>query len=109
MEQFANALIDAMGGTVAVAELTNAPPSSVSRWRKDLSGSRLNHLVRTARMERPELDLGELADRHGVALPEAVASEGGEADHVREHARAEGDGSPGNADDLSATPAEIAA
>lgn len=83
MQQFADALIDAMGGTVAVAGLTDAPPSSISRWRGQLSRSRLNHLVRTARMERPAIDLEQLAGEHGVTLPAmAVSGEGGVADHA---------------------------
>jgi hypothetical protein len=84
MSSFANALIDHMGGTREVSRMTDAPESSVSGWRSGLTGSRLNHLVRTARMERPALDLQALAREHGVALPAGVRLDGEdrETDHA---------------------------
>ena len=100
MSSFADALIDKLGGTREVSRLTDAPESSVSGWRSGLTGSRLNHLVRTARMERPEIDVRLLARTHGVALPAGVAVDGdsGEADHETADATTPPPSSAGNID-----------
>jgi hypothetical protein len=70
MDKFAAALIDALGGTTEVARFMSAPVSTVHNMRtKRLTGSRLNHLRRIARDERPSLDVAALASDHGFELP----------------------------------------
>lgn len=69
MDKFACALIDALGGTAKVAHAMNAPASTVSNMRSNLTGSRLNHLRRIARQDHPSLDVDALAAEHGVELP----------------------------------------
>lgn len=45
MDTFANQVIDALGGTSAVARLIESPPSTVHSWRKiGIPASRLAHL-----------------------------------------------------------------
>ena len=45
MDAFSNKVIDALGGTSAVARLTEAPVSTVHSWRKNgIPPSRLAHL-----------------------------------------------------------------
>jgi hypothetical protein len=45
METAASILIDALGGTTAVARMTDAPVSTVHSWRKNgIPRSRLAHL-----------------------------------------------------------------
>lgn len=59
METFADQVIDALGGTTAVATAIEAPTSTVHSWRKiGIPASRLAHL----RL---------LAEQRGVALPAA--------------------------------------
>jgi len=58
MSTFADDVIDALGGTSAVARLIESPPSTVHSWRKiGIPSSRLAHLRLIAREQ-------------GVALPE---------------------------------------
>lgn len=85
MDKFACALIDALGGTAKVAQAMNAPASTVSNMRSNLTGSRLNHLRRIARQDHPSLDIEALAAEHGVELPciESVCfTSHGKADEV---------------------------
>ena len=44
MSRNADALIDELGGTTRVSELTKAPLSTVHSWRTKISESRLEHL-----------------------------------------------------------------
>ena len=69
MDQFASALIDALGGTTKTATLMEAPISTVHNMRtRKLTGSRLNHLRRIAQNVEPPVDVAALADRFGVEL-----------------------------------------
>lgn len=62
-QTFADEVIDALGGTSAVARLIESPPSTVHSWRKiGIPSSRLAHLRLIAREQ-------------GVALPSRPASE----------------------------------
>ena len=71
MSTFADALIDAMGGTTKVSVFTKAPLSTVHSWRtKGLTGSRLDHLRRVIATERLDVDVPALARAHGVAVGE---------------------------------------
>ena len=69
METFASALINALGGTAQVAELSDAPMSTIHNMRRCLTGSRLNHLRRIAAMEGLAERVDEVARQHGVELP----------------------------------------
>jgi len=70
VDAFANALIDGMGGTTAVANHTRASTSTVHSWRKNgLTASRLDHLRRIAQNECPSVDVEAIAAMHGVELP----------------------------------------
>ena len=61
METNPNDVIDALGGTTAVARMIDAPTSTVHSWRRDgIPKSRLAHL----RL---------LADANGVKLPDERA------------------------------------
>lgn len=81
MDAFANALIDALGGTGKVAGYSKTPASTVSSWRRDgLTPARQDHLFRIAEDECPSVDVRALAAAHGVSLPN-TASEA--RDHVR--------------------------
>ncbi|MBB3875289.1 hypothetical protein GGR47_001524 [Sphingomonas aquatilis] len=86
MDAFANALIDAMGGTTAVATRAKTGVSTVHHWRRTgLSPSRLDHLCRIAHDELPSLDLEAIAEEHGVQLPfsgEDVGSSVGKAGEI---------------------------
>lgn len=69
MDEFANALIDALGGTTKTAALMEAPLSTVHNMRtRKLTGSRLNHLRRIANDLEPPVDVPALAARFGVEL-----------------------------------------
>lgn len=58
MDTPADQLIDALGGTTAVARMTEAPVSTVHSWRKNgIPRSRLSHLRLVADRELPTLDL----------------------------------------------------
>ena len=54
---YANAVIDALGGTTAVASLMNAPVSTVHTWRKKgIPASRMAHirlLAKTTKLTIP--------------------------------------------------------
>jgi hypothetical protein len=65
MHSVANLIIDALGGTSAVARVTDAPPSTVHSWRKNgIPRSRLAHLRLVAERDGVELDwaTGERVD-----------------------------------------------
>lgn len=81
MSTFSDALIDAMGGTTKVSELTDAPPSTVQSWRKKLTRSRLNHLRRVIETEQLDIDVSALALRFDVVIEGVAAghSEGASA------------------------------
>ena len=69
MDRFASALIDALGGTVKVAELMHAPISTVHNMRtRRLTESRLNHLRRIAQDSIPPVDVAKIAASHCVEL-----------------------------------------
>jgi hypothetical protein len=81
MDSFANALIDALGGTTAVANRARTGVSTVHHWRRTgLSASRLDHLRRIAQDELPSVNVEAIAAEHGVELPpigdEAATSSG---------------------------------
>jgi hypothetical protein len=70
MDDFANALIDALGGTTAVANRARTGVSTVHHWRRSgLSPSRLDHLRRIAQDECPSVNVNLIAAEHGVELP----------------------------------------
>ena len=55
-DEYANAVIDALGGTSAVARLLEAPVSTVHSWRKiGIPASRMSHLRLVAKIERKKL------------------------------------------------------
>jgi len=69
MDQFASAVIDALGGTAKVAELMHAPVSTVHNMRtRRLTASRLNHLRRIAQDQVPPVNVALIAAEHGVEL-----------------------------------------
>lgn len=58
-EKYANEVIDAMGGTSAVARMLSAPVSTVHSWRKiGIPVSRLAHLRLVAQVEGKSLPAG---------------------------------------------------
>ena len=62
MEIVANRIIDAMGGTSAVARLIETPPSTVHSWRKNgIPRSRLAHLRLVGQDLDPPVDVEALA------------------------------------------------
>ena len=70
MDEYAKSVIDALGGTTAVARMADAPTSTVHSWRTiGIPSSRMAHL----RL---------LAEKNGVALPELEASASGRTDDV---------------------------
>ena len=57
---FADRVIDALGGTSAVAKKIGAPTSTVHSWRKiGIPASRFEHLKLLAQIEGTELPDGE--------------------------------------------------
>lgn len=57
MHKTADDLIDALGGTTAVARLTDAPLSTVHSWRKNgIPRSRLAHLKLAAKVAKLSVD-----------------------------------------------------
>lgn len=79
MNTFADALIDAMGGTTKVAGFTKAPVTTVHAWRsRKLTAARLDHLRRVIATERLDVDVPALARRHGVTIGEASGEHGGD-------------------------------
>lgn len=86
MDSFATALIDALGGTTAVANRARTGVSTVHHWRRaGLSASRLDHLRRIAQDELPLVDVDAIAAQHGVELPpicEMGPTSAGKADEV---------------------------
>ncbi|WP_267396974.1 MULTISPECIES: hypothetical protein [unclassified Sphingomonas] len=70
MDDFANALIDALGGTTATAQRARTGVSTVHHWRRTgLSPSRLDHLRRIAQDECPSVNVEAIAAEYGVELP----------------------------------------
>ena len=65
MSSYADKVIDALGGTTAVATATSAPPSTVHSWRKiGIPKSRMAHLRLLAQVKSialPEPDDGQPA------------------------------------------------
>lgn len=60
--EYAAAVIDALGGTTTVAKLIDAPTSTVFSWRKSgIPPSRLAHLKLVARAEGKTLPESEAA------------------------------------------------
>lgn len=86
MDSFANALIDALGGTTAVANRARTGVSTVHHWRRNgLSASRLDHLRRIAQDELPAVNVEVIAAQHGVHLPtigETIAPSCGKIDDI---------------------------
>jgi len=68
MNCFASSLIDALGGTTVVAEMSEMSKSTVHRMRSQPTVSRINHLRRVAHMERPSVDVAAIAVEHGFKL-----------------------------------------
>lgn len=67
----ANQIIDALGGTFAVARLCNVRPPSVSEWRRTgIPDARLQFL----RLARPEVFEGQPADEQGADAEQARAA-----------------------------------
>jgi len=70
MDRFANLVIDALGGTTAVANKAFTGVSTVHNWRKNgLSASRLDHLRRIAQDEGSSEKVSAIAAECGVDLP----------------------------------------
>ncbi|MGL5735794.1 MAG: carph-isopro domain-containing protein [Beijerinckiaceae bacterium] len=58
MSTYANTVIDALGGTTAVARMADLPTSTVHSWRTiGIPRSRLSHLRLLAKMEKIELPM----------------------------------------------------
>ncbi len=79
MNASANAVIDHLGGTSAVAKLIEAPMSTVHSWRKNgIPHSRLAHLRLAARAEGKALpdDLNDLEHADHVAAAQHTSSTG---------------------------------
>jgi hypothetical protein len=86
----ANAVIDHLGGTSAVAKLIEAPVSTVHSWRRiGIPSSRLAHLRLAAQAK-------------GEPLPNDLA----ELQHVRDNAAAQQDVSTRQASDASTVSVE---
>lgn len=78
MDRFANLVIDALGGTTAVANKALTGVSTVHNWRKNgLSASRLDHLRRIAQDEGSSEKVSAIAAECGVDLPIMSTSAGG--------------------------------
>lgn len=61
MQTVANQIIDAIGGTTAVAKLTSIPLSTVHSWRKNgIPASRLAHLKLAARAAKIRVDVDSI-------------------------------------------------
>ena len=57
MDNFADSLIDALGGTTAVSRMTDAPVSTVHSWRRiGIPPARLNHLKLAAQAAGIKVD-----------------------------------------------------
>ena len=70
MDRFANLVIDALGGTTAVANKAFTGVSTVHNWRKNgLSPSRLDHLRRIAQDEGSFDKVSAIAAECGVDIP----------------------------------------
>lgn len=72
MDTLSDRVIDALGGTTAVARMTHSPVSTVHSWRKiGIPPSRLAHLRLAARneglSEKLNAVLGEPADQASAA------------------------------------------
>lgn len=64
METIADKIIDKLGGTSAVAKLTEAPVSTVHSWRKNgIPPSRLAHLKLAAHVAGKPIDVDEIAQQ----------------------------------------------
>lgn len=93
MDQFANNLIDALGGTSAVARDTCTPTSTVHSWRKNgIPTSRLAHIRLIAERDGRAVDWST-----GLA----IEGEGGGSDHVDTDTVDEGAASHGKTDEIS--------
>lgn len=61
METPASRLIDALGGTTAVARLVESPTSTVHSWRKNgIPNSRLHHLRLAAKAKKLKVNVDAL-------------------------------------------------
>lgn len=75
METPASRVIDAFGGTTAVARLVEAPVSTVHSWRKNgIPSSRLHHLRLASRAKRLKVDIDALLACTAAATSEQVAA-----------------------------------
>lgn len=64
MMTVADQIIDALGGTTAVARMTDAPLSTVHSWRKNgIPRSRMAHLRLVANGLSPAVDIDLIVDR----------------------------------------------
>lgn len=62
MDNAASKIIDALGGTTAVAKMTEAPVSTVHSWRKNgIPASRLAHLKLVAQAKNLPVNIEGLA------------------------------------------------
>ena len=62
MDTPASKLIDALGGTSAVARMIETPISTVHSWRRNgIPPARLSHLRLAFKDARPEVDFDQLA------------------------------------------------
>ena len=72
METAANRIIDAMGGTSAVARRTETPPSTVHSWRRNgIPRSRLAHLRLVGQELDPPVDVDAI-----ISATDAAPSSG---------------------------------
>lgn len=85
MDRFANLVIDALGGTTAVANKAFTGVSTVHNWRKNgLSPSRLDHLRRIAQDEGSSEKVSAIAADCGVDMPIMSTSTSGSSGNVDE-------------------------
>lgn len=74
MDEFACALIKALGGATATARMMSAPVTTVQNMKRRLTPSRLDHLRRIAEHVEPPVNVEAIAEKHGVDLPPIVRS-----------------------------------
>lgn len=75
MPTLATLIINELGGTTAVAKLTEAPLSTVHSWRKNgIPPSRLAHMKLAAQVAGKPLDIDALAARADQPVSARVAA-----------------------------------
>lgn len=80
MDTPADTLIDALGGTSAVAGMVKCPTSTVHSWRRDgIPESRFDHMRLAAKEQELEVDFDKHVDAIRENMPEAMARRANQA------------------------------